>query len=74
MLLAVPMIILQADSRVTVLRSGSFVFAISSTWAPVREPTLSLLGTLDPLTMPAAFLMSSEAGGVFRMNVNDLSL
>lgn len=39
----------------------------------VTLPTFSLLGTLDPEAIPAAFLSNTEAGGDFRMKVKDLS-
>ena len=47
--------------------------AISRTWSLVSLPTLSLCGTDEPLARPAAFLISSAAGGVFVMNVNERS-
>ena len=73
MLLAVPLIIFTAASIEFALRSESFVCAISLTCTEVILPTLSLLGVPDPLIIPAAFFINSDAGGVFVMNVNDLS-
>src|SRR3990172_5395350 len=73
MLRAVPRIIATAFSRECALRSGSFVFAISITWEEVIFPTFSLFGMPEPLITPAAFLINSDAGGVFVMKLNDLS-
>src|ERR1700733_13132550 len=70
---AVPAMIFSAASIVVAFRSGIFVSAICWTWAAVSEPTLVLCGSLLPLSTPAAFLISSGAGGVFVMNVNDRS-
>ena len=47
--------------------------SMSMTCLRVTLPTLSLFGVLLPAVMPAAFLSSTEAGGDFVMNVNDLS-
>jgi hypothetical protein len=74
MLLAVPLIISIAFSILKAFRSGIFVVAISFTWSMVSFPTLSLFGVPEPLTIPAAFLISSEAGGVFKIKEKDLSL
>jgi hypothetical protein len=60
-------------SWVFALRSGILVCAISRTCAAVTEPTLSVCGVPLPLSTPAAFLISSGAGGVLVMNENDLS-
>src|ERR1700678_3014775 len=65
--------ICSAASIVVAFRSGSLVCAISRTWAAVSEPTLVLCGSALPLSTPAAFLISSGAGGVLVMNVNDRS-
>src|SRR4030065_334850 len=73
MLRAEPSMVRMAASTVAALRSGIFCWAISFTWARVTLPTLSLLGTPEPLIMPAAFLRSSAAGGVLVINANDLS-
>ena len=40
------------------------VVAISRTWSRVIRPTLVVCGTPEPLVTPAAFLISSAAGGV----------
>src|SRR5690606_14042789 len=66
---AVPAMIFNAASRSFALRSGCLVLAISSTCSFVSLPTLTVWGVLEPLLTPAAFLMSSAAGGVFRTNV-----
>ena len=58
-----------AASTSSALRSGILVWAISRTWSAVMVPTFSLSGLPEPLWMPAAFLMSSAAGGVFVMKV-----
>ncbi len=70
---AVPSTIFIAASMSFALRSGSFVWAISRTWSLVSLPTLSLWGTEEPFFRPAAFLMSSAAGGVFVMKSKDRS-
>jgi len=56
-----------------VLRSGIFSLAISSTCFAVTWPTLFLFGTADPLARFAAFLSSTDAGGVLVMNVYERS-
>ena len=53
--------------------SEPLALMISRTCLRVTLPTFSLLGTLDPEAIPAAFLSSTEAGGDFRMKVKDLS-
>src|ERR1039457_375822 len=73
MLRAVPSIVLMAASTLAALRSGIFFWAISLTWSLVSFPTLFLFGVLEPLARPMAFLMSTAAGGVLVINVNDLS-
>src|ERR1700684_4336045 len=70
---AVPAMIFSAASIEVAFRSGILVSAICRTWAMVSEPTLVLCGTALPLSTPAAFLISSGAGGVLVMNVNDRS-
>src|ERR1700751_4980685 len=70
---AVPAMIFSAASIVLALRSGLLVVAISRTWAAVSLPTLFVCGSLLPLSTPAAFLISSGAGGVFVMNEKDRS-
>src|SRR6266480_6165299 len=73
MLRAVPSTIRIAASIEVVLRSGSFVCAISRTCARVTLPILSLCGTAEALAIPAARFRSTAAGGVFTMNVNERS-
>jgi hypothetical protein len=65
----VPRTLLTADSSVSVFRSGSFVFAISSTCFAVTVPTLLLFGSADPLAKLAARFNRIDAGGVFVMKV-----
>src|SRR6202041_1412906 len=74
MLRAVPLIERTADSRLMVFKSGNFNFAISSTCFSVSLPTLLRFGSGEPFTIPAARFSSSDAGGVFMMNVNVRSL
>src|SRR6202041_732195 len=74
MLRAVPLIERTADSRLMVLRSGSFSLAISSTCFSVNLPTLLRFGSGEPLTIPAARFSNSDAGGVFMMKVKLRSL
>jgi hypothetical protein len=56
--------IFSAASIVVAFRSGIFVWAMALTWAAEIEPTLVLCGSALPLSTPAAFLISSAAGGV----------
>ncbi|MCY1554565.1 hypothetical protein D9M68_911440 [compost metagenome] len=70
---AVPAMIFAAPSRLVALRSSILVEAISLTWAWVSLATLTVCGVAEPLATPAAFLMSSAAGGVLVMNVNERS-
>ena len=73
MFLAVPSIWRIAASIVVQFKSGIFFSAISRTCAFVIFPTFSVSGLADPLAILAAFLTSSEAGGVFRMKVYERS-
>src|ERR1700735_2031996 len=66
---AVPAMIFSAASIVVAFRSGILVCAMSRTWALVMLPTLVLCGSALPLSTPAAFLISSGAGGVLVMKV-----
>src|SRR5690242_7052249 len=61
---AVPAMIFSAASTELALRSGILVCAISRTWAAVIVPTLLTWGCPLPFATPAAFLISSGAGGV----------
>src|ERR1051326_4462439 len=70
---AVPAMIFSAASIVVAFRSGILVCAMSRTWAALMLPTLVLCGSALPLSTPAAFLISSGAGGVLVMKVNDRS-
>src|SRR3954451_5014343 len=66
---AVPSTIVMAASMSLALRSGSLVSAISRIWSLVSLQTLSDCGTPEPFAMPAAYLISSGAGGVLVMKV-----
>src|SRR5262245_50675456 len=66
--------VLIAESRLVVFRSGSLSCAMSRTCFLVTLPTLFLLGSPEPFSMPAAFFKSTAAGGVLVTNVNDRSL
>ena len=66
---AVPAMIFEAASMSFAFRSACLVSAIWRTWSLVSLPTLVVCGVGEPFCSPAAFLMSSAAGGVFRMNV-----
>src|SRR6185312_4370945 len=70
---AVPAMIFSAPSMLVALRSTIFWVAISLTCALVSWATLTVCGVAEPLATPAAFLMSSAAGGVFVMKVNERS-
>src|SRR6185436_14540623 len=73
---AVPAMVFMADSTEVVLRSGSFMVAMSLSCFLVIFPTLFLLGSFEPdpgffaVDNPAAFLMRMAAGGVLVMKVN----
>ena len=71
MLRQVPLIMLTAASREAAFRSGIFCLAISSAWARVMEPTLFLFGTPEAVSMPAAFLIRTGAGGVLVMKLKE---
>src|SRR5258708_1144545 len=70
---ALPAIVRTAASRSAAVRSGILALAISSAWARVIFPTLSVCGVLLPDSIPAAFLMRTVAGGVLMMTLNLLS-
>jgi hypothetical protein len=65
--------IFMACSTSWALRSFIFVSAIWRTWSWVSRPTLSLFGSGDPFSIPAACLISSAAGGCLVTNENDRS-
>src|SRR2546421_595898 len=54
-------------------RSGSFVSAIWRTWARDSRPTLMRFGSAEPFSSRSASLISTAAGGVFVMKVNERS-
>src|SRR6185437_17138235 len=64
MLRALPAIVRTAASRSAAVRSGCFVFAISSICARVSLPTLVAFGLLLPWSTCEAFLIGTVAGGV----------
>src|SRR5439155_6119837 len=70
---AVPATVRIAASSDWQFRSGSFVFAISSTCFAVTVPTLFLFGSAEPLAMFAARLRRIDAGGVLVMKLYDRS-
>ena len=70
---AVPAMIFMAASMSLALRSTCFCSAIARTWSLESFATLTVCGVPEPFCTPAAFLMSSAAGGVLRMNVNERS-
>src|SRR3954465_12734144 len=73
MLRAVPAMTRKAASSLVAFMSLSLILTISSTCFLVTLPTLSLLGSLEPAVIPAAFFNSTDAGGDLVMKVNDLS-
>src|SRR5690606_21648938 len=73
MLRAEPAMVRTAASMSAAVRSFILVVAISSTWARVSEPTLSVSGRGEPFWILAAFLIRTAAGGVFMMKVKLLS-
>jgi hypothetical protein len=54
-------------------RSGSFFSAIARTWSDVIVPTLVRFGSPEPFSIPIAWRISTAAGGVFVMKVNERS-
>src|SRR5207249_4653585 len=70
---AVPAITFIAASTSRAFRSGIFVSAIWRTCSRRRRPTLSRFGSADPFSRLRASLISTAAGGVFVMKVNDRS-
>src|SRR5687768_5571111 len=73
MLRALPAIVRTAASRFAAVRSGILALAISSAWARVILPTLSVRGRGLPFSIFAALRMRTLAGGVFMMKVKLLS-
>ena len=67
---AVPSTMRIAASTSLALRSRIFCVAMSRTWARVILPTLVLLGSPDPFSIPAAWRSSTDAGGVLVTNEN----
>ena len=65
MLRAVPSTMFRACSISRAFKSAIFVRQISSTWATVTLPTFSLLGTPEPLAIPAAFFNKRGGGRAF---------
>ena len=61
MLRALPAMVLTAASEVGGREIGCFVFAMSSHWARVIEPTLSC-GLGEPLSMLGGLLDQEDAG------------
>ena len=54
-------------------RSGILISAIWRTWSRLRRPTFSRFGSAEPLSSRSASLISTAAGGVLVMNVNERS-
>jgi len=72
-LLAVPATILIAVSILPAFKSGILISAISFTLALEILETFFLFGSPEPDSIPTAFFNSTETGGVFVINVKDLS-
>src|SRR5207253_554969 len=70
---AVPATTSIAWSTSRAFRSGVFVSASWRTCSRRRRPTLSRFGSADPFSRLRASLISTAAGGVFVMKVNDRS-
>src|SRR5690625_3140044 len=73
MLRAVPSTIRIAASTSAALRSCILVSAISFTLSRLTVATLLTFGSPEALSIPAAFLSNTAAGGVFVINVNERS-
>ena len=63
--------LLIAASMEAALRSGIFFSAISFSWALVIEATLFLLGSPEPLTIPAALRLGDEGEAAVCVNGDD---
>ena len=74
MLRALPAMVRTAASRSAAVRSGVFVLAMSSSCLREILPTLAVFGVPLPFSMPIALRISTDAGGVFMMNVKLRSL
>ena len=70
---AVPSMIFIAWSTSLAFRSGILVSAIWRTWARLIVPTFSRFGSPEPFSIPIACLISTAAGGVLVMKVNERS-
>ena len=73
MFFAVPAIILKALSKFFVFKSGNLIFAIFSISLFVIDPTICRLGSEAPFFILVALTNNTEAGGVFSIDVYDLS-
>src|SRR3954451_6330291 len=70
---AVPAMIFIAWSTSCALRSLSFFSAIARSWSWVIFPTFSRCASPEPFSMPIAWRISTAAGGVLVMKVNERS-
>src|SRR5207302_490279 len=73
MLRAVPSMIRSAPSTLVAFRSFILSSAISRSLTRLSVPTEPLPAVPEPLSTLSAFLIRSDAGGVFRTNVNERS-
>jgi hypothetical protein len=60
--------------EIPAVKSGIFILAMSSSCLREILPTLAVFGVALPFGMPSAFAISTDAGGVFMMNVKLRSL
>jgi hypothetical protein len=60
--------------QIAAVKSGIFSLAMSSSCLREILPTLAVFGVALPFGMPSALAISTEAGGVFMMNVKLRSL
>ena len=65
--------IFEAASRSLAFRSGILRSAIARHCAAVRVPTFSRFGSPEPFGIPSASRISTAAGGVLVMKVNERS-
>src|SRR4051812_29500180 len=70
---AVPAMIFIAWSTSCALRSLSFFSAMARSWSWLMRPTFSRCGSPEPFSMPIAWRISTAAGGVLVMKVNERS-
>src|SRR5262245_40089270 len=70
---AVPSTVFSAAAKSLAVRSRILISAISRICVRVTFPTFSFPGSVEPFSLPSAFLSRTDAGGVLVIKVNDRS-